>query len=93
MVGAFDEVDKMFADVELFLQIYPGDENIEKASIKLIADTLWAAENVIGFFLKGTGTLIAQAAFPALMQRRPGLIVLISSTNRDEISWSHGASR
>lgn len=59
MVGAFDEVDKMFADVELFLQIYPGDENIEKASIKLIADTLFAAENVIGFFLKGTGKLIA----------------------------------
>lgn len=59
MVGAFDDVDKMFADVELFLQIYPGDENIEKASVKLIADTLFAVENVIGFFLKGTGTLIA----------------------------------
>lgn len=59
MVGAFDDVDKMFADVELFLQIYPGDENIEKASVKLIADTLFAAENVIGFFLKGTGMLIA----------------------------------
>lgn len=59
MVGAFDEVDKMFADVELFLQIYPGDKSIEKASIKLIADTLFAAENVMGFFLKGTGTIIA----------------------------------
>lgn len=59
MVGSFDEVDKMFAEVELFLQIYPGDENIEKASIKLIGDTLFAVENVIGFFLKGTGTLAA----------------------------------
>lgn len=56
MVSSFDDVDKIFAEVELFLQIYPGDENIEKASIKLIADTLLAAENVIGFFLKGTGT-------------------------------------
>lgn len=71
MVDAFDEVDKVFADVELFLQIYPGDENIEKASVKLIADTLFAAENVIGFFLKGTGTLIAQAPFPVLIRRRP----------------------
>lgn len=59
MVGSFDQVDKMFAEVELFLQIYPGDENIEQASIKLISDTLFAAENVIGFFLKGTGTLAA----------------------------------
>lgn len=59
MVGSFDEVDKMFTEVELFLQIYPGDKNIENASIKLIADTLFAAENVIGFFLKGTGTLTA----------------------------------
>lgn len=93
MVDAFDEVDKMFADVELFLQIYPGDENIEKASVKLIADTLFAAENVIGFFLKGTGTLIAQAPFLVLIRRRPGVIVLTSSMNRVKISWSHGASR
>lgn len=57
MVGSFDDVDKIFTEVELFLQIYPGDENIERASINLIADTLLAAENVIGFFLRGTGTL------------------------------------
>lgn len=63
MVGSFDEVDKMFAEVELFLQIYPGDENIESASINLIADTLFAAENVIGFFLKGTGMLPAGAGY------------------------------
>lgn len=57
MVGSFDDVDKIFTEVELFLQIYPGDENIERASINLIADTLLAAENVIGFFLRGAGTL------------------------------------
>ncbi|KAL1857622.1 hypothetical protein Daus18300_010262 [Diaporthe australafricana] len=62
MVGAFGEVDNMFANIELFLQIYPGDRNIEKASIRLIAGTLFAAENVIGFFLKGTGRKFLAAA-------------------------------
>lgn len=56
MNDAFDQVEKMFADIELFIQIYPEDENIEKASIDLLASTLFAAENVIGFFTKGTCT-------------------------------------
>lgn len=54
MLGAFDDVDTMFRDIELFSQIYPGDENIQKASVDLIASTLCAVENVITFFLKGT---------------------------------------
>lgn len=54
MNDAFDQVEKMFADIELFIQIYPEDANIEKASIDLLASTLFAAENVIGFFTKGT---------------------------------------
>lgn len=48
----------MFSDAELFLQLYPKDKNIEKASIDLIASTLYAAENVIGFFVKGTCMLL-----------------------------------
>jgi hypothetical protein len=55
MLGAFDDVELMFSEIELFLQMYPGDENIQKASISLIAATLFAVENVITFFLKGTG--------------------------------------
>lgn len=54
MLFAFDEVDSMFADIELFLQMYPGDENIQRASVILIASTLFAVENVIAFFVKGT---------------------------------------
>lgn len=57
MVQAFDGVEDMFSEIELFLLLYPGDKNIEKASIDLIVSSLLAAENVIGFFLKGTGTL------------------------------------
>lgn len=51
---AFDQVEKMFADIELFIQMYPEDGNIERASIDLLTSTLFAAENVIGFFTKGT---------------------------------------
>ncbi|KAI3396809.1 hypothetical protein diail_11638 [Diaporthe ilicicola] len=70
MVGAFGQVDHMFADIELFLQLYPGDENINKASVKLIADTLFAAENVIGFFLKGTVSVATHAEVERLRREQ-----------------------
>lgn len=54
MMEAFDRVENMFSEIELFLLIYPGDENIEKASVDLIAATLIAAENAIGFFMRET---------------------------------------
>ncbi|KAJ4416163.1 hypothetical protein N0V82_006923 [Gnomoniopsis sp. IMI 355080] len=54
MNKAFDDLEKMFSDIELFLHIYPEDVNIEKASIDLIASTLHAAENVLGFLTKGS---------------------------------------
>lgn len=56
MVASLDELDEMFADLELLQQIYRVDENIDKAFVKLLADTLFAAENGIGLFLEGTGT-------------------------------------
>lgn len=55
MSGAFENVEKMFEDIELYRQMYPDDQNIEKASLQLLASTLYAAENVIAFFLKPTG--------------------------------------
>lgn len=54
LIGAFDEIETMFSEIELMLLLYPGDENIEKASVGLIVSSLVAAENVIEFFLKGT---------------------------------------
>lgn len=50
IVGGFDDIDVMFSQVELVLEIYRGDKNIEKASLKLIATTFHAIECVIGFF-------------------------------------------
>lgn len=67
MLGAFDEVDSNFADIELFLQMYPGDQNIERASINLIASTLFAVENVMAFFLKSTSKFAIPATPKVMM--------------------------
>lgn len=66
MSGAFDGIEPMFSQIELFLKIYPGDENIKQASIALIAVTFHVVECVIGFFVKSTCTppvLFATLAF------------------------------
>ncbi|EXJ72273.1 uncharacterized protein A1O5_04777 [Cladophialophora psammophila CBS 110553] len=52
MQCAFDDIDIMFSEIELFLQAFPGDENIVQASVELIMATFSAIEAVIGFFLK-----------------------------------------
>lgn len=65
ILGAFEDMEEMFTGAEVFRKIYPDDENIENASIRLIADTLFAAENTIGFLYKGTGTLTALANCPS----------------------------
>ncbi|KAK3360349.1 hypothetical protein B0T25DRAFT_128413 [Lasiosphaeria hispida] len=52
MLGSFDDIDMMFSQVELFLQIFEGDENITRASVNLIAATFHAVESVMMFFLK-----------------------------------------
>lgn len=56
MSGAFDGIEPMFSQIELFLKTYPGDENIKLASIALIAVTFHVVECVIGFFVKSTCT-------------------------------------
>lgn len=52
MLSAFDDLDMKFSQIELFLEIYEGDMNIENASIDLIAAILYAVECVIRFFVK-----------------------------------------
>lgn len=63
MSGAFDDIETMFSQVELFLKIYPGDQNIKKASVTLIAVTFRAVECVIGFFVKSTFKRFMSATF------------------------------
>ncbi|RYP33773.1 hypothetical protein DL767_004640 [Monosporascus sp. MG133] len=57
ITGAFnpEDLEKTFAQVELFLAIFPGDENITKACIRLVADILNAVEGTIVYFLSHTG--------------------------------------
>ena len=42
----------MFSEIELFLQTYPEDKNIETASIELVVAVFTAIESVIGFLAK-----------------------------------------
>ncbi|KAF5529690.1 hypothetical protein FMEXI_14001 [Fusarium mexicanum] len=50
VMGAFDDIEKIFYQVEGFLQIYQNDMNLENAAIDLIATVFHAIECVVGFF-------------------------------------------
>lgn len=49
------DLERKFSSIELFLATFPRDPAIREASIELIATTLKAIENVIGFFLESNG--------------------------------------
>ncbi|KAG5798515.1 hypothetical protein H9Q69_002457 [Fusarium xylarioides] len=51
-LSSFDDIDKVFSQVEGFLQIYRNDKNLEKAAVDLIAAVFHAIECVISFFIK-----------------------------------------
>jgi hypothetical protein len=55
-----DKLEKSFAKMEIYLATFPGDENIEGASIALIVCILKAVELAIAFFLSST----CEATFP-----------------------------
>lgn len=50
-----DALEKSFTKVEIYLATFPGDENIERASVSLIACILKAVELAIAFLLSSTG--------------------------------------
>ncbi|KAJ0104475.1 hypothetical protein J7T55_010941 [Diaporthe amygdali] len=47
-----DDLEKKFSGIEVFLATFPKDLAIKEASVQLIAATLKAIEDVIGFFLE-----------------------------------------
>ena len=55
--GFADEEDAKegFSKVEIFLAAFPGDQNIKKASVDLVACVLKAVENAILYFLSSAG--------------------------------------
>ncbi|KIH93602.1 hypothetical protein SPBR_04394 [Sporothrix brasiliensis 5110] len=59
MMGALDNLDRTFTEVEIYRQAFPGDENIREASIDLVASVLYAVELVIGFFVSKTCELLS----------------------------------
>ncbi|OBT53466.1 hypothetical protein VE04_05390 [Pseudogymnoascus sp. 24MN13] len=50
--GSFDDIDMMFQEIELFLQTFPDDDNIDEASIDLVVAAFAAIESVIGFLIQ-----------------------------------------
>ena len=52
MEGSFDDIDIMFQEIELFLQTFPNDDNIDEASIEVVVAAFAAIESVIGFLIK-----------------------------------------
>jgi hypothetical protein len=51
-----DSLEKSFGDAELFLAVFPNDENIKKASVELVVATFKAVEDAIGFFIRRSGS-------------------------------------
>jgi hypothetical protein len=54
--GSFeqDALEKSLAKVEIYLATFPDDENIDRASVALIACILKAVELAIAFLLSST---------------------------------------
>lgn len=74
MEGAFDNIDISFQEIELFLQIFPDDDNIINASIELVVSTFTAVESVIGFFIQ---SVCEFCTFPMLFSERSRRILFL----------------
>jgi hypothetical protein len=70
ILEGFDNVDEIFADVELFLGTFPEDENIKVASIGLVVTTFTAIEQAIEFFTKHLGKLSHTGRIPMHLAER-----------------------
>ncbi|KLU91963.1 hypothetical protein MAPG_10911 [Magnaporthiopsis poae ATCC 64411] len=46
------DLERKFGDIEIFLATFPDDTKVKTAAVELVAVTLRAIENTIGFFLK-----------------------------------------
>ncbi|KAF5700197.1 hypothetical protein FGLOB1_10920 [Fusarium globosum] len=62
-LSSFDDIDKVFKQVEGFLHIYKKDKNLEKAAVGLIAAVFHAIECVISFFIKSPGKRVIAVTF------------------------------
>ena len=51
----YDKLEKTFAKIETFLSVFPGDKNIEEASVELLACVMNAIEMTIAYYLSSTG--------------------------------------
>jgi hypothetical protein len=78
MDGSFNDIDVLFSEIELFLQTFPDDKNINKASIELVVATFSSIESAIGFLIKSVREFFL---FPFLFVSAPWISCLVSQKN------------
>jgi hypothetical protein len=59
IADSFDEstMTSLFADIDLYSEMYPDDENIITSSIKLLVTIFKATEGAIGFYTSWQGLM------------------------------------
>ncbi|KAL8309092.1 hypothetical protein RB597_009390 [Gaeumannomyces tritici] len=93
-ISAFDEVIPLFSDVELFLGTFQGDGRIRSTSVDLVATTLVAIENAIGFFIsnefwRGAKAIVAAGDYEKSMIKSLDAIKTKSARLMEEAAKSH----
>ncbi|KAK3938949.1 hypothetical protein QBC46DRAFT_264256 [Diplogelasinospora grovesii] len=91
---SFDDLVPIFSDVEIFLTMFSGDENIRNASIDLTATTLDAIEHAICFFisngfLRGGKALLNGSDYQSPLLQSLTKIKTKSTVLKDEAAKSH----
>ncbi|KAL8396359.1 hypothetical protein RB596_009845 [Gaeumannomyces avenae] len=78
-ISAFDEVIPLFSDVELFLGAFQGDGRIRSTSVDLVATTLVAIENAIGFFISNEFSQETRRFYRQIVEREENASVCMNS--------------
>lgn len=55
LANSLEELERHFGDVETYIATFPGDENIDRASVTLVVATIHAVEDLIGYYIKRQG--------------------------------------
>ncbi|KAI1815511.1 hypothetical protein GGS20DRAFT_543515 [Poronia punctata] len=83
-LDAFDDLEDLFSDVELFMEAFPEEEPILKRAVGLVASVLLAVERVITFFTRSGLTRGLTALIKGENHEKPLLESLTTITSRSE---------
>lgn len=80
-------LERKFSTIEKFLATFPKDIAIEEASVELVAATLKAIEDAIGFFLQ------KKSEFNEVGILTAGPLILLKSPQSRKLSPLHGMGK